>query len=229
MNANVPEQTTLSEYEIIGATLKADENELPMRLRPILRTRREPRAYALLYESEEGEHLVPEDEAYIEEMFDEERFHRFDLALPALPAHWLVQFTAGQTPEYLPRVDAIRQIREIGECALERSERALGEGNLGEARKQIACAARALEDDPLPRLAVIALWNDDIDESQRAYLLTPLQQYTAEHVQRRFREVRYKCAFPNLIDRICADEVNDHYELEPGWPRLIQAAEGRAD
>jgi hypothetical protein len=207
----------LDEYEIVGATLSADENELPVRLRPVLRTRSEPRAYALLYESAGAERLVPEDQEAVEELFAENQFYAFAMPLRAQPGYWLVQLRAGSAPEYLPRAAAQQRMGEEGERALVHSERAFIEGDLALARKRAAYAARALEDDPLPRLVLIALWRDDADESQLAYLSRPLRRFANGHIRQRFREVSHRRVIPKLIERIRADRLNADYDLVPPW------------
>jgi hypothetical protein len=208
----------LTDYEIIGTTLSAGPEELPMRLRPVLRMSAAPDVYALLYDGDaDDETLVPEHREQVAQMFAEERFYRFPVPIRARPGHWLVQVKAGAPPEYLASADARRRIREEGERALEESDRALASGALDLARARAAYASLALENDPFPCLALVALWRGDITESQLDFALGPLQEFPADRIERRFRELWKANLYPELIERIRRDPLSHEYKLRPGW------------
>jgi hypothetical protein len=216
---------SVTDYEIIGTTLSADAEELPMRLRPVLRLRVAPDVYALLYDGDgEDETLVPEHRERVELMFAEERFYRFPVPIPARPGYWLIQVKAGAPPEYLAGADARQRIRDEGERALGESDRALASGALDLARARAAYASAALEEDPFPCLALVALWRGDITESQLDFALAPLHDFLADHIERRFREVWKANRYPELIERIRRDPLSYEYKLRPGWLRASSSA-----
>jgi hypothetical protein len=214
------QQPNLSEWEIIGTTLSAASEELPMRLRPVLRTRSAPHSYALLYDGEgDEESLVPEDPARVEALFAEERFYRFAVPIAPRAGYWLIQFNAGYPPEYLAGSDARARLREEGERALEQSDSALSSGDLALARARAAYASLALEDDPFPCLVLVSLWRGDITASQLEFALGPLKSFSRSQVEKRFREVWSTNRHPALIERIRRDPVHQEYKLRPGWLR----------
>ena len=214
------QRPNLSTWEIIGTTLSARSDELPMRLRPVLRTRSAPHEYAMLYDGDEGEEsLVPEEPERVEAWFAEERFYRFAVPIAARPGHWLIQLKAEYPPEYLPQSDARARMREEGERALEQSERALASGDLALARAKAAYASLALEDDPFPCLVLVSLWRGDITASQLEFALGPLESFPRKQIAMRFREVWSTNRYPALIERIRRDPVHQEYTLRPGWVR----------
>jgi hypothetical protein len=220
-------RSDLSEWEIIGTTLCARSEELPLRLRPVLRTRRAPHEYALLYDGDgDEESLVPEHPERVDELFAEERFYRFAVPITARNGYWLVQLKGGYPPEYLARSDARARLREEGERALEQSDRALSSDNLELARARAAYASLALEDDPFPCLALVSLWRGDITASQLEFALGPLAAFSHHQIEKRFREVWSMNRYPALLERIRRDPLLQEYRLRPGWLRASSSPLG---
>lgn len=207
----------IQNYDVVGATLVPEDDELPMRLRPVMRTRTEPHAYVLLYDEDDGEILVPETPDFIEEMFAERRFYRLHVPLQAQPGHWLVQVEPGRLPDYRPAEELRRLVREQGERALREGARAASAGRLAEALERVAYAVRALYEDPFPILALIALGRDEFSESQVEVHTWLLRDFTPEHIQRRFQEARDDANLDPVVERIRKDPLCDEYDLMPAW------------
>lgn len=204
----------LTDYDVVGATLVASPDELPLRLRPIVRLRSDPTQYALVYDDTEGENerLLPEDAAYIAEQAAARRFHLYEVPFPALADHWLVQLQQGEPPEYLPRAAMQQRIEEVGWAALRASAAALGRNDFAAARSAAAYAARAL-DDAVPRLVLIALLRSHATESQIWLLSQPLKGVSPEVVRTQFA-----CAWADVTLRpattqILADPLAATYRL----------------
>ncbi len=219
-------------YDVVGATMVAQDDELPLWLRPILRRRDDPRDYWLVQEAlegERGETLLSEDEDYIEEMFAEGRFLRFSSSWPAQPGYWLVQLRPSELPIYLPAETAKRRIVEEGRRHLWLAAQAARDEERAAARRYLGYASRALRDNPLPLLALIALWRVDVSDNQLAFWTRPLAEFTDSDVRSSMNlsgdEAR---RLRPLMGLIRADPIAEKYRLRPDWLLPSKRTRGRA-
>ena len=225
-----PAADRLEDYDVVGATLVAQAGELPLRLRPILRSRHDDARYALLVDDGDGEldgpvapeetawSLQPEDADFIRAGAEQGRFHLFPLPLSkARAGHWLVQLEPRVLPAYLPAEQAHRRLQEEGERALRAGAEALASGAHQDAIIRAAYASRALPHDPLPRLALLALSRPRLTDSQLWLKARPLRAFATEKIQERFAQAKGDQALAALIRCIISDPLADEYELTPPW------------
>lgn len=219
MTSSTP--SDLDAYEVVGATLQPDDTALPMRLRPVLKTRIPPYTYVLLDDDDDddgsGESLWPEDESFIEDQIVQGRFLRLPRPLPARPRYWLIQLEARAEPHYLPEAEARAELLGRGRAALGKSARALAEGRLEAALEHATYAAIAMPEDAFPRLALIALLRPQATESQVWLESLPLAEIGPAGIAAHFHNAKQDPELAPLVQRIRKDPLADEYELNPAW------------
>jgi hypothetical protein len=167
----------MTKYTVVGGT---DIDELPNRLRPLVRLNTSPWYYASIYlNNTDAETLVPmpDDELV-------ERDVRGDVIMlksPVLmrPRHQLWALEPGVDPEYIPESAVHRRLWECAEKALVEAASAVVGDDIDGARERAGYAALACPDIPFITCAYIALWHSDLDESQLRWELAHL--YDSSH------------------------------------------------
>lgn len=204
------------EYMVIGATENTDD--MPLRLRPVLRTHTVPYSYALLYEDDEGaEVLVHEDEEFILQKIRDGSFYELPCPVPSKPKHWLLRVRPERPPEYIPAAKARERLLEIAHQALVQCARAVERGDRETARKRAGDASLARPDEPFAVLARIALWRPVLSESQMRWEMQALEEFLPDKVTARFAELRKDVALAPLIRYVENDPLADLYSLRRKW------------
>ena len=198
--------------DVVGTTVIAGADDLPIRLSPIFR-RRGTSEYLLPLDDEAGPRprLAVLDQGWFDDRRDQGAILTFSEVLAARPGCWLIQMTFGAPPEYLPAALVADRMRRAQSTALSDAVRCLVANDPAGAEKHVWYAGRARHDDPLPLLPLIALLRREMPEEVRL-LEEDLRAFDADQVRDAKRRLERD---PDL------GPLTDLARRDPIWERVL--------
>ena len=177
-------------FELVGTTVAAPVDHLPLRLNPVYRRLGESGVLYLeqMEESDGHREVPPQLVCESEEWVLAQVTMRFQPPIAPLPNHWLMQMKANRQPEYLPRLRVAHRIAESYADALRQAEQAAVRGaGANEVWSELWYAVRAAADpaeEILPRLALLPWLEMSLSGEDFSYFLHSLSQEVSEAVRK---------------------------------------------
>lgn len=180
-----------SQFELVGTTVAATPDLLPLRLSPVYRKRGEADVLYLDQEddvdgpSERPPRLIRESEEWLRQQMT----ISFQPALAPLPDHWLMQMEADRQPEYLPRHQVAQRIALAYADALRQADLAAAarDANPTEVCSRLWYAVRAAAEpaeEVLPQLALVPWLKTALQSEDFAYFLRSFSQEVSVAVRK---------------------------------------------